>query len=367
MKDKKLALFFTEGVSLKDWFETGMIDREVAIYNEFAKFFKKIYFFTYGGEEDLKFNDYLADNIVIIPKKYVSNNLLYSFMIPLIHHVVLKNVYILKTNQILGSWSAVLTKIIFRKKLLVRAGYLESINLMQENPKDLKTRLIKNIEKIAYKFADGVITTSQKNFDYVIENYKPRGIHLLIPNYVETNRFKPMNEKKKKGSICFIGRLHKEKNILALLEALRDLPYTVDIIGSGEQLEELERFTEENNINANFLGNILNHRLPEILNQHEIFILPSLWEGMPKTLLEAMSCGLPVIGTEVTGISEVIEHGKNGILCDTDPNSIKEAIIELMEDDELKQRLGMNARKTILEKFSLEEILEKELKAYEAL
>ena len=114
----------------------------------------------------------------------------------------------------------------------------------------------------------------------------------------------------------------------------------------------------------NLLGNIPNHKLPEILNQHELFILPSLWESMPKTLLEAMSCGLPVIGTATDGTREVIKHGKNGILCDTDSNSIREAIITLMGDEELKQRLGVNARKTIEERFSLEKLADKELELY---
>jgi glycosyltransferase involved in cell wall biosynthesis len=101
--------------------------------------------------------------------------------------------------------------------------------------------------------------------------------------------------------------------------------------------------------------------LPEILNRHEIFTLPSLWEGMPKTLLEAMSCGLPVIGTKIDGTKEVITHGKNGILCDTDSNSISDTIINLMGDEALKEKLGENARRTIVENYSLDILAKKEL------
>ena len=128
LKDKTLALFFTAGVSLKTWYDIGSIDREVAIYNELSKYFKHIYFFTYGGieEEDQKFKSYLAENISIIPKKYVSNSLVYSFMMPFIHRKILKDVDILKTNQMWGAWSAVLTKLIYRRKLVVRTGYMLS-------------------------------------------------------------------------------------------------------------------------------------------------------------------------------------------------------------------------------------------------
>jgi len=367
LKGKTLALFFTAGVSLQTWHEIGMIDREVAIYNELSKYFKHIYFLTYGGEEDLGFKDYLADNITIVPKKKFPNDLLYSFMLPFIHRKILRKVDILKTNQIFGSWSAALTKLIYRKKLVVRTGYMLSIHFMKRKPKSRKRWVVKGIEMLGYKSADGIITTSQTNFEYVKGNYNPAGIHVLIPNYVETNKFKPMHITKKKGSICFIGRLTEQKNLFALLEALKDLPYTINLIGSGEQGEQLEEFANKNDINANFLGNIPNHELPRILNEHELFVLPSLWEGMPKTLLEAMACGLPAIGTKIDGTKEVIEHGKNGILCDTDSKSIRQAIIHLMEEEGLKQSLGANARKTIEQRFSLEKLLDKELELYSLL
>lgn len=362
LKDKTLALFFTAGVSLKLWHEIGMIDREVAIYNELSKYFKQIYFFTYGGE-DLKFKNYLANNITVVPKRYIANNLLYSFMLPFIHYKILKEADILKTNQMLGSWSAVLARLIYRKKLVVRTGYMWSIHLDKEDARGWQKMLAKNLERLAYKLANAGITSSQRNIDYIEQNYHPRNL-TLIPNYVETNVFQPLNTIKKRGSICFIGRLTKQKNLFTLLEALRGLPYTISLIGSGEQEEQLREFAIKNNITANFLGNIPNHELPKILNEHELFILPSLWEGMPKTLLEAMACGLPVLGTNIDGTREVIIHGKNGILCNTDLKSIREAIISIMEDKALRQTLAKKARRTIEKEFSLSKLIEKELELY---
>jgi len=366
-KSKTLALFFTTGVSLKIWHETGMIDREVAIYNDLSNYFKHIYFFTYGDDKDLEYKTYLTNNITIIPKTLISSSFIYSFILPFLHRKILKDVHILKTNQMWGSWSTVLAKLIYRKKLVVRTGYILSINVTNRNPKSKKRWIIKTIERIAYKLADGIITTSQANFKYVEDNYHSWGTHIMIPNYVETNIFAPRDLVKKKGSICFIGRLAEPKNLFALLEALAGLPYLLSIIGSGEQGEQLKEFAEKNRVRVNFLGNIPNHELPEVLNQHELFVLPSLWEGMPKTLLEAMSCGLAVIGTKINGIKEVIEHGKNGILCDTDSNSIRGAIVSLIEKEELKKKLGINARKTIEERFSLEKLLGKELDLYHSL
>ncbi|MCK4736821.1 MAG: glycosyltransferase family 4 protein, partial [Methanophagales archaeon] len=304
LKDKTLALFFTAGISLKTWHDIGMIDGEVAIYNDLSKYFKHIYFFTYGGEEDRTFKKYLAGNISIIPKKGIVNTLLYSVMIPFVYHKILKDVEVLKTNQMWGAWSAVLTKLIFRNKLVVRTGFMLSLNFKRQNSNSRRIWLMKMVELVAYKVADGIITSSQSNFEYVKEKYKPRGMHVVIPNYVDTDVFKPMKTAKKKGSICFVGSFKPAKNLFALFKALKGLPYSITIIGSGEQEVQLKKFADENGITVNFLGNIPNHELPEFLNLHELFILPSLYENMPKALLEAMSCGMSVIGTNVKGINE---------------------------------------------------------------
>lgn len=371
LKDKTLALFFSYGVSLKTWHDIGMIDREVAIYNDLGKYLKHIYFFTYGDETDLEFKNHLAPNITVVPQRFIPHNMkysaiLYSFMLPFIQRKILKHVDILKTNQMTASWSAALTKLIFRKKLLVRTGYTWSILYAEEHPVSRKTKLIKQLERFAYKMADAATTSSASAFDYVERNYHPRN-HIIIPNYVETDLFKPLDIIREPASICFVGSLGRQKNIVALLEALKESPYRLDIIGSGPLSSQLQEVARDNGVKAHFLGNVPNHELPEILNRHTIFVLPSLWEGMPKTLLEAMACGLPVIGTNVMGIREVIEDGENGILCDTDSGSIKQAIIRLMEDEETKKRLGENARKTIVEGYSLERLVEKELELMERL
>ena len=366
LRDKTLALFFTAGVSLKTWHDMGMIDREVAVYNKLSKYFKQIYFFTYGDSEDLELKHYLADNITIIPARCTSNFVLYSFLLPIIHRKVLKNADILKTNQMLGSWSAVIAKLLYRKKLVARTGYTWSIFYAREKPGSWKNFLVRNVERLAYSTCDAAITSSNDDYSYVERRYHPRR-HTLIYNYIETDVFKPTSATVPKGSLCFVGRLQPVKNLPALLEALKGLPCTLDIIGNGPQEEELKRLAADNGINARFLGNIPNHELPQILNAHELFVLPSLLEGMPKALLEAMACGRTVIGTNVEGIKEVIRHGENGILCNTDSRSIREAIISVMEDERLREKLGRNARKTIEEGYSLDKLIDRELKLYSQL
>jgi glycosyltransferase involved in cell wall biosynthesis len=101
--------------------------------------------------------------------------------------------------------------------------------------------------------------------------------------------------------------------------------------------------------------------LPYVLNQAKVFILPSYYEGHPKALLEAMSCGLSCIGSDVTGIREDIEHIKTGYLCKTDYKNIANAMGIILSDESLQKTIGNNAREYILKKYSIERILKMEL------
>ena len=367
LKSKSLALFFTGGVSLKIWDDVGMLEREIAIYNRLGPFFKKIYLFSYGTRSDYRYVDKLADNILLVTRPAFWPKRLYSLFMPFIHWELLKNTDIFKTNQMLGSWTAVIAKIIFRKKLVVRTGYVLSIN--NSKNKNINRMLVYLIEKLAYAFADSVISTSKEALSYIKHKYKPTAPYIyVIPNYIDTKLFFFKKEiKKLPGSICFVGRLVKEKNLISLLSGMANLPYQLTIIGGGELQNDLERLSDKLSLKTIFLGNVPNSQLPDLLNRHEMFILPSLYEGLPKVLLEAMACGLPVIGSNVNGITEIIKDGHNGSLCKPTVESIRGQIISLMESPQTRITFGRNARKTVKDYYSLDKVLEQELSMYKKL
>jgi len=198
---------------------------------------------------------------------------------------------------------------------------------------------------------------------YGIEREKVR----TIPNYVDTRRFTPSASPSQTNQILYVGRLSEEKNVEALLEAVDGLPAELVLVGGGPLKEHLEAKGRKGRSSARFVGRVPNGRLPEYLNRASVFVLPSLIEHHPKALLEAMACGVPVIGTDVSGIRELIEHGQTGYLCDPSPGSIQEAIAAVMANEPLRARLGKNARQFVIENFALEKVVDMELALLEEL
>jgi glycosyltransferase involved in cell wall biosynthesis len=359
-----IALFFTFGVTMRAWFEDGMLDREVAVYNRLADHADRVYLFTYGDASDRAYADHLADNVEVVPKRRVHNDLLYSFLAPLVHYRLLREVDVVKTNQMLGSWTALLAKYLCGPALVVRTGYVLS-TFYDELGKPLPIRAVATtLEAVAYCFADAVFTSSPRGYAYVEDRYWVRGDHLMLPNYIETDVFRPIDVDTRPDSLCFVGRLAPQKNLRSLLTALGATPYRLTVVGDGGLRDDLDLLADEVGADVTFVGRVPNHDLPALLNEHEAFVLPSKFEGMPKTLLEAMSCGLAVVGTDVQGINEVVTHEEDGLLCETDPGSIRAAIERVMTDAALRETLGTNARRTIETEYSLDTIAGREAALY---
>ncbi|MDO8524127.1 MAG: sugar phosphate nucleotidyltransferase [bacterium] len=358
----KLALFFTCGMSLEKWAEIGSLSREIKPYQMLAEKLGQVYFFTYGSKKDLEFTSEIGGKIIILPKKNNIPSCLYGFLMPFFYWSILKDIDVFKTNQMAGAIPAIIAKLIFKKKLIIRSGY-GWLNVLIKEKKAFWKRVVAHIwEKVAYKVGDIVIFTSQKDKDFAKERFKiPERKIRLVPNAIDTELFKPQKVEKEKGRVVFVGRLSKEKNLFNLIEGASGLQINLVFIGQGNLKDELERFAKEKNVSIEFNGKIDNNKLPDELNKAEIFILPSLYEGCPKALLEAMACGLSCIATDVEGIKEVITHKENGYLCQTDSQSIRLALKDVLGNKELQEKIGQKARETILENFSLEKIIEKEV------
>lgn len=368
----QLALFFTRGVSLKLWLDTGLFDREKQLYEEHLRrgHFRKVYWLTYGTDDaeiasELKATGRLHPDIMVLPMAHFSPGkwgcLLYSFLIPLLHRRWLKSADIFKTNQMDGSWTAVLAKWLHRKPLVVRTGYTWSLLKKRHDVAKYKQKLIGLIEHFAYNNATIAVVTSEGQAHYISERYSVSEENVqVIPNYINTQLFTPTKSANRYADrIIFVGRLNEEKNLFNLIEAVAQTGTTLDIYGKGDIRNKLEAQAKKLNAKVNFMGVVPNNELPSIFNRYRYYILPSFYEGMPKSLLEAIACGLVCIGTNVDGINEIIEDGVNGYLAE---GTQAQALVEVIKRANQLPHDSVTAEgiRRIRNNFSLEAVVEQE-------
>ncbi|MFW9896864.1 MAG: glycosyltransferase [Candidatus Thorarchaeota archaeon] len=379
-----LLLTFTTNSSLKNWDDRGILSREILLYKKLSKKGVKISFLTYGDKTDLNLSKSLEEIEILPCKKYVeSRSPLLTYFKTLFLPIKLRKLFlktdIIKTNQVLGGIVGLIAKTIFRRRLIVRGGYERLYNYMVKVKKKGLKNLIKYFinyftiylsEFLIYKIADHIILTNEPDIEFIKKrfslNKKERNDQLHhFYNYINADLFKPLNMTKREKSVLYIGRLTRAKNLFNLVEAFKDLKdFSLDFIGKGSLETELRERALLSNQNINFLGLIPNEKLPEIINRYQIFVLPSYFEGNPKVLLEAMSCGIACIGSNIKGINNLIKHGVNGYLCDLDSDSIKSAIYKVYEDKNLRRKIGENARKFIEENCDINLIVNKEYELY---
>lgn len=362
-----LVLFLSRATPFKRWQELGVFGREVAIYQRLRSYLKDISIVTSGPAEEMAFQQQLGDVTILYNRLGMSPNF-YSIAAPIVHHHGLRQGTIYKTNQFDGSWTAVLAAKLYRKPVVVRAGYLWAEFYRQEGGQGIRAWLMSRLQHFVLNNATIIVLTSERMKETVVQNYgiDPRRIQ-VVPNYVDTELFCPASKVPKlTGRILCVGRLHPRKNLANLIQALAGLSeVTLQIIGRGEQRQELEKLSMKHQVKTVFIDGLAHHLLPGEINRAEIFVLPSLFEGHPKAVVEAMSCGAAVVAADVPGIREVVTHEETGLLCAPTVEGIRPAIQRLLHDGELRHRLGLAARAFIQEHFSLDRIVDLELEVIE--
>ena len=206
-----------------------------------------------------------------------------------------------------------------------------------------------------------------------------------IPNGVDTRHFSPITGDQKEtlrqelglpeGPIIICaGRLVQRKQIDVLIESfamiLPDLPDTASLVvlGDGEERANLEGLAATLGVSNQvlFMGAVLDTQ--KYLQAGDIFVIPSSIEGMPIILLEAMSCGLPCIGSEIGGIVDLIEDGKTGLLAVSgNISDLKEKISMLINDDQLSMKLSQAARNEVENHYSMDTTAKNHLNLFKRL
>jgi len=173
-------------------------------------------------------------------------------------------------------------------------------------------------------------------------------------------------------TVITIGRLVRHKMIDQILRVIAELAgqypsLNLLIVGDGPERENLERLASVLGIEARvkFIGNVAQKEVMTLIKSADIFVLNSIWEGLSHVAIEAMASRIPVVGTNIKGLNEVIDDGKSGFLVTPDSNEeLKDKIIQLLEDDNLTKNLINNAYRKVKLEFTWERnlnFLEREL------
>jgi glycosyltransferase involved in cell wall biosynthesis len=140
------------------------------------------------------------------------------------------------------------------------------------------------------------------------------------------------------------------------------------LVGDGERRRELEALANELNLDSSILFLGQRNDVPELLPLFDVFVLPSVKEGLPFALLEAMAAARPIVASSVGGIPEAITNGETGLLVPPrDPEALARAIVTLLSDRNRAQQMGLAARERVLAHFTLERMLKETEQLYQQL
>src|SRR5437899_1779512 len=157
-------------MSLEGWRQAGIFDRELALYRGLLPHLDHVGFVTYGGTDDLRLAGQIP-GIEILPNLWGLPANLYSVFAPYLHRRPLSRATILKTNQINGAWCAVIAKRLFRKKLVVRCGFLWSDFVARLHRGTWRETMAALLERWVFRAADLAITAGQADRQTVVERY----------------------------------------------------------------------------------------------------------------------------------------------------------------------------------------------------
>ena len=363
-----IVYFLTYGYSLKTWSDSSALEREAKYFNYLSeKYNFKFIIFTYGDKEDLTYAP-LFNNSKIIPIYSHLNqfentfiNFLYSFLYPFkLKKLVEERNFVIKQNQLLGSWVSCIFKIITRKKLYVRTGYDMYTFSIFDKKSLIKKMAYKILTKLTLRFSDLYSVSSETDLKFLNNNFKsPKNNIYLLRNWVQGPDSVPFKNREDKA--ISVGRLEYQKNFSYMLSEFQNTNYKLVIYGNGTKKNVLLRDSIENKVNLELVNSIKNDDLIRVLSKSKYFILPSHFEGNPKSLLEAMSAGCIVFASNIENHKEVIEDGVDGFLFDLDEGSLfnKFENIKTFNEESLSD-ISLAATLKIKNHYSIEKIATEE-------
>lgn len=242
--------------------------------------------------------------------------------------------------------------------------------ISQTAPMWLQNMYLPTIGKWTYHTADTIICYTETEKEQLIHLGIEEKKIAVIHNGICTETFSPSMLPPEK-QILWIGRYTPGKGVEYLIEAFHQFhkkypEYTLLMVGRGPKKDDITRMIQEKGLESSIqlLDFIPNAELPNVYRKSSIFVLPSLEEGVPRTILEAMACGVPVVCTELPQLVDIVTG--SGILVPVrDSEALAEALIQIVTDSDRARELGENGRERVVSDFSWDDTVRKTLELYE--
>ncbi|GAB4442557.1 MAG: hypothetical protein Kow0031_24670 [Anaerolineae bacterium] len=236
-------------------------------------------------------------------------------------------------------------------------------------------QLLRPLVRGMWRDADAVVAVSNGLREFAYQTTPDLPIE-VIPNAIELSEFTPPHQRNGDGPtrLLFVGRFNAFKNVETLVEAAARLNemgvsnFELQLVGEGSRRANVERLIIEKGLTrqVQLLGWVERDAIAERYRQADVFVTATTWEGMPNTVLEGMACGLPVVATRASGLSELVKEGVNGYLVDiNDSATLARRIADLINNPYERRRMGKESRKIAEREFAWDYIAEQYVEIYQ--
>ena len=232
------------------------------------------------------------------------------------------------------------------------------------------------IGKRCLQDADKIISVSEWSGHDIQHLKVPASKITVIHNGIDTRKFKPIksNSFKKKFGVkgpmaLFVGRVIRQKGLEYLLHAMpivkKKIPTAkLVVIGRGNKLEKIKKLSRRLHADVVFPGFVSEKALQQALCECDVFVLPSLWEVLPISILEAMACGKPIVCTDAGGNKELVDRRNGFVVPKRNPAAIAKALLKVIGDKKLSAKMGRESRRKAVQEFSWERIARETIALY---
>jgi len=227
----------------------------------------------------------------------------------------------------------------------------------------------KAVTRFAIQQSDGLTAVSKYLRRRTLNEFDISREITVIPNFVDAQRFKKTREASRKKIICHSSNFRPIKRIPDIIRAFSIISQEVDsellLIGDGPERPNAETLSKSLGISneVRFMGNVKN--IHEVLGKSDLFLLPSEDESFGLAALEAMSCEVPVVASNIGGLKELIANGVDGHLVKVgDVETLAQRAVSILKDQKLQKELGQNARKKVLKNYTPDRVVPRYEKLY---